>query len=344
MQALVISRYGGPEVLKIEDRSASASVTPGHLRIAVSAAGINFADIMMRMGLYGEAPKPPFVPGYEFAGRVLEIGSGVQGFNVGDRVLGGTKFGGYVSEITLPAAQVRKTPEKLSDAEAAAIPVNFMTASVALDAMARVRKGDRVAILSAAGGVGTAAVQIAARAGARVTGVVGSSAKTALVKELGAAEAVLQSDWDAESGAYQGFDLVLDPIGGKSLKRNMKRLVQSGRIVNYGVSSMVGEKRSLTKILSMLVNTPILTPIGLMMRNQGLFGLNMLQFFDLPATPENPMYRAMDQVLASFARGELKAVVGKTFPLSQGGDAHAYVQSRASVGKVVLTMPESGRI
>ena len=183
----------------------------------------------MRMGMYPEAPPLPFVPGYEVAGTVLEVGAQVTLFKPGDRVVGGSKFGGYVSEIVLPEFQVRKTPSHLSDAEAASIPVNFMTAWTALEEMGRVRKGDRVLIPSAAGGVGVAAVQIAAQRGAHVVGLVGSPSKIAVVRELGAAETMTNEEWEKASDKDAGgFDIVLDATGGESVKRSMRRLGHGG--------------------------------------------------------------------------------------------------------------------
>src|SRR4051812_26941937 len=169
--ALKITRFGGPEVL-IWKEVPNPVLTPDGIRVQVTAAGVNFADLMMRMGMYPEAPKPPFVPGYEVAGTVIEVGPQVVGFRPGERVLAACAFGGYVDEIVVSEYQVRRTPAHLSDAQAASIPVNYMTAWVALHEMARVRKGDRVLIPSAAGGVGIAAVQLAALAGAHVTGLV----------------------------------------------------------------------------------------------------------------------------------------------------------------------------
>jgi NADPH:quinone reductase-like Zn-dependent oxidoreductase len=336
--ALQISRFGGPEVLKIVDVPAQ-ELPPNGVRIAVRAAGVNFADLMMRMGMYPEAPKPPFVPGYEVSGQVTGVGSQVTGFRPGDRVLAGSKFGGYTSEIVLPDYQVRKTPASLSDAEAATIPVNFMTAWVALEDMARVRAGDRVLIHSAAGGVGVAAVQIAARAGAHVVGLVGSPSKADVVKSLGAHEVWTNEKWETgEDKDLGGFDIVLDATGGKSLKTGFRRLAPAGRIVNFGVASMVGEKRSLAKVVSTFVNTPLFTPFKLMMHNKGVYGLNMLQLFEPPVDGrETLMGRCLDRVMEGFEKGRFKAIVGKTFPLAEGGAAHEYLRSRANIGKVVLT-------
>lgn len=335
MHALQITRKGGPEVFKLIELP-NPPMRPDGVRIRVTASGVNFADIMMRMGMYPEAPPVPFVPGYEVAGTVLEAGPQVRGFQPGDRVVAGCKFGGYVDEIVLPSSQVRKTPSLLSDAEAASIPVNFMTAWVALEEMARVRPGDRVVIPSAAGGVGVAAVQIAAQRGAEVIGLVGSPVKQQVVRELGAAGTMTNEEWEeAADKDAGGYDIILDASGGESLKRAMRRLAPMGRVVSYGASSFVGfgETRSLGRILSGFAHTPFYTPFKLMDQCKGVFGLNMLKLID----PPEGMARAFDGVMKAFEEKRFKAVVGKTFPLAEAGAAHAHLQSRANIGKVVLT-------
>jgi NADPH:quinone reductase-like Zn-dependent oxidoreductase len=347
MKALQIARSGGPEALKVVELPSPA-LMPDGVRIQVAAAGVNFADLMMRMGLYPEAPPLPFVPGYEVAGVVTETGDQVRKLKPGDRVMAGCRFGGYASEVVLPEFQVRKTPSHLSDAEAASIPVNFMTAWVALEEMGRVRSGDRVLVPSAAGGVGIAAVQIAAARGARVTGLVGSKDKQGIFQDLGrelGAESVLTNDeWNsADDRAAGAFDIILDATGGDSLKRSMRRLAPCGRIVSYGVSSLVtGPKRDIVKVLRGILKTPIYTPFKLMNENKGVFGLNMLQLFEPPAPGQDPystpMARAFDGAIAAFEQKRFRAIVGKIFSLEDGGAAHQHLQSRSNVGKVVLTL------
>ncbi|MFZ9595766.1 MAG: alcohol dehydrogenase catalytic domain-containing protein [Bdellovibrionia bacterium] len=342
--SLQISHFGGPECLKLIS-SESNPLSPHTVRVKVKASGVNFADIMMRMGLYPEAPKPPFVPGYEISGTITEIGPQVKSLQVGDRVFGGCRFGGYTTEIVLPESQLRRIPERLSDQEAAGIPVNFLTAWFALMEMARVRKNDRVLIHSAAGGVGTAAVQMAAQVGAQVVGLVGSEGKKAIVRSLGAQEVILNSEWegcsDSEAG---GFDLILDPTGGASLKRSLRRLLPSGRLVNYGASSLVGgERRSLFRLLRFATQTTFFTPFGLMMGNQGVFGLNLLQLFSEAEHPEHPsrLEAALDLLLEKFKDGSYKVILGQTFPLTEGGAAHQTLQSRSNIGKIILTADEA---
>ncbi len=352
MKTVQIVHFGGPRAFRLVDLP-SPPMAPASVRIAVRAAGVNLADVMMRLGLYPEAPRRPFIPGYEVAGVVTETGPQVKGIQAGDRVLAACRFGGYTEEIVLPQTQVRPIPNGLSDIEAAAIPVNFLTAWIALHEMARVREGDRVLIPGAAGGVGTAAVQLAARAGARVVGLAGTEEKLSTVLQLGAREAYTYDQWARIThGAASGpagraggrtsraaplFDVVLESRGGRFFTDSMALLALGGRIVSYGVSAMIrGRRRSVLAALSTLARTKLLTPIGLAMKNTGVFGVNMLTFFD-SAEGMAVLARAMDGVMDGFRKGGLRVVVGKTFPLEDVWKAHEHLQSRKNVGKVVLT-------
>lgn len=337
MKQVEITAKGGPGVLKIREVPAPA-LTPDGVRIAVKAAGINFADLQMRMGMYPEAPPIPFVPGYEVAGTVAELGAAVKtDLKLGDRVLAGCRFGGYVDEIVLPATQVRKFPAHLSFDEAASIPVNWMTAWLALVDMSRVRAGDRVLVPSAAGGVGIAAVQVAKAHGAWVAGLVGSESKKPLVKDLGADVVWTNDEWESQTYDRERFDIALDAQGGKSLKRAYSRLRPTGRVVAFGVSSMVqGEKRSLISAARTLWATPIFFPIKMMMANRGVFGLNMLQLFEKDG---DMLTGGLDKVLEGFVSKKYRAIVGKSFPLADAGIAQEHLRSRSNVGKVVLVSP-----
>jgi NADPH:quinone reductase-like Zn-dependent oxidoreductase len=331
-----IARVGGPEVLRAVE-VPSPPLLPDHVRITVSAAGVNFADVHMRMGLYTDAPRMPFVPGYEISGVIAEVGPGVRSLRRGERVLAACRFGGYTSEIVLPAAHVRRTPRKLSDKEAASIPIAFMTAWVALFEMGRVREGDRLLVPGAAGGVGTAIVQLASRAGAQVVAVVGSSEKKEKVRALGASQAFTYAELGARDRPdVRDFNMILDPRGGPFVKDSMRRLAPAGMVVCYGVSSLVsGRTRSIPHAIRRLLQTPLLTPIGLAMANKGVFGLNMLKFFDTEQGMRLLM-KAMDGMLDGFQAGIFKPVVGKSFSLANAADAHAYLQARKNFGKVVL--------
>ena len=333
----VITRSGGPEVFEVREGAPDALPADG-IRIAVKASGVNFADLMMRMGMYPEAPKPPFTPGYEVAGEVTEIGSAVLPgkFTKGDRVVAAAKFGAYASEITVSIAQARKMPDAMTWEEGASIPVNWGTAWVALEEMARVRKGDRVLVHSAAGGVGVAAVQIAVAAGATVVGLTGSPAKSQAIRDLGASDVWSNEEWAGRD--KERFDIIIEAIGGAELKRCYSRLQPAGRVVTFGVSSMIGgEKRSILKVAGTMLKMPFFTPLGLMNANKGIFGLNMLKMFE-PDQIER-VGSALDHVMDGFRAKKFRAVVGKTFPLAEAGAAQSHLQSRGNVGKVVLTLP-----
>lgn len=337
MTSIQIPRFGGPEVLRVVE-GPSPALPPDGVRILVKAAGVCFADVMMRMGLYPEAPPLPFVPGYEVAGVVAETGPGARDFHPGDRVVALTRFGGYATELVVPRSQVRQIPAGMGDAEAAGFPVSFLTAWIALMDLARVRRGDRVLIPGAAGGVGTAAVQVAVRAGAEVVGLVGSSAKRDTALSLGAREAFTYDEWGrlARPAGPREFDVIVDARGGAGLRDSIRRLAEGGRVVSYGVSSIApGLRRSIPRTLVALAGTPILTPIGLAMRNQGVFGLNLLALFD-SERGRNILERAMDAVLEVFREGGFRVIVAGRWPLARAAEAHAFLQERKAAGKLVL--------
>src|SRR5271168_861931 len=215
MRAVVITRHGGPGVLAVEERP-DPDLGPGEVRIAVAAAGVNFADVMARMGLYPDAPKTPCVVGYEVAGTVLELGEGVHGLSPGQRVVASTQFGGYASQVAVPAGDVIALPDELTFEQGASIPVNYGTAWAGLIGYGNLQPGERVLIHSAGGGVGIAATQIAKRHGAEVYGTA-SPGKHARIRELGVDHPLdyTKSRW--EEGLPK-FDIIMDAIAGKSFR------------------------------------------------------------------------------------------------------------------------------
>jgi NADPH:quinone reductase-like Zn-dependent oxidoreductase len=340
--AIQIAGTGGPRVLRRVELP-TPPVGPGEVLVRVSAAGVNFADLMMRVGLYPEAPRRPFVPGYEVAGVVEGVGTGIAQFHPGDRVVGVCRFGGYSSEIALPASQLRRTPDHLGDVEAAAIPLSFMTAWIALNEAARVRAGERVLVPGAAGGLGIAAVQIAALAGARVTGLVGSDAKRKAVLARGATEALTYLEEERRrvrpAHGVEAWDVILEPRGGARARASYRALAPGGRLVCVGVSSMMaGRRRSIPRVVAAIAAMPWWNPIGLQMANRGVMGLNLLTLFD-SAGGRAILERALDATMDGFARKRFAVVVARTFPLAEAGAAHDYLLRRENIGKVVLTVP-----
>src|SRR5262249_3813345 len=234
-------RYGAPDVLMARD-VPSSSPNAGEVRIAVRAAGVNFADVLARVGLYPDAPKPPLVVGYEVAGMVGAVGGGVTRFSLGDRVVAPTRFGGYASEVVVHQGYVFPFHVDLSDAEAAALPVNYLTALIALYRMANIVAGETVLIHGAGGGVGIAAIQLARLRRATVIGTA-SSSKHDTLRSLGVEHLVDYRTADVAREVRRitgdrGVDVVLDPLGGQSFATSYRLLAPLGRLVMYGVSAI----------------------------------------------------------------------------------------------------------
>src|SRR5262245_19944877 len=241
MRQIVFSRYGAPEVLT-ERQAPSRSPGVGEVRIAVRAAGVNFADVLARVGLYPDAPKPPLVVGYEVAGTIEEVGPAVTRFAAGDRVVALTRFGGYASEAIVPAAYVFLFHSELSDAEAAALPVNYLTALIALYKMANVVAGESVLIHGAGGGVGIAAIQLARLRRATIIGTASASRHAAL-RSLAVDHLIDYRTTNVEQAVRRicgkrGVDVVLDSLGGRSFATSYRMLAPLGRLVMFGVSSI----------------------------------------------------------------------------------------------------------
>src|SRR3954471_4396726 len=247
MRAVVITGHGGLDKLRVGERP-DPRCGPGQVRIEVAAAGVNFADVMARQGLYADAPKPPCVVGYEVAGTIAEVGDGVDQAAVGDRVFAGTTFGGYAEQVVVPADQAIPLAERLSFEQAAAIPVNYATAWAGLMTYANLQPGERVLIHAAAGGVGISATQVAKRRGAEIWGTA-SPGKHEAIRGFG----VDPSRDYTRDGWHKGlpeFDVILDAIGGRSFRISYDLLRAGGRLVCFGASSVSsGEKRSIPAAL-----------------------------------------------------------------------------------------------
>jgi NADPH:quinone reductase-like Zn-dependent oxidoreductase len=328
VRAVVITGHGDPSVLQVQDRPDPVPAA-GQVRVDVKAAGLNFADVMARMGLYPDAPGPPVVVGYEVAGVIGALGEGVEGVSEGDRVLAGTRFGGQAEQVAVAARDIVPLPESLSFAQGAAVPVNYSTAWAALVTYGNVQPGERVLIHAAAGGVGIAATQIAKRRGAYVLGTA-SPAKHDAIRANGVDEAY---GYDLPSTLGK-VDVVLDAIGGASFKRSYDLLRPGGRLVAFGASSVVGgEKRNLVKAapqaLRMLRGFNLLEQMS---ASKAVIGLNMLTLWDDRGTLEpwvTPLLEMMDD-------GTLKPVVSDEVPFDRAADAHRIITERRNVGKVVL--------
>ncbi|MBI4209259.1 MAG: zinc-binding dehydrogenase [Deltaproteobacteria bacterium] len=340
MKAIVIPKHGEPEVFE-ERQLPDPELKPTEVLIEVEAAGVNFADIMGRMGLYPDAPKLPFAPGYEVAGCVIQTGSQVTTFQVGESVFALTPFWGYADQVKTDYRFVYKLPSFLKPDQAAAIPVNFLTAYLTLFDMGNARRGERVLILMGAGGVGTAAIQMARERGLEIFATCGSSAKVEFLKKLGVQHPINYQEQDyleivPEKTHGKGVDLILDPITGSALRKHIKLLAPLGRIVVYGASSLVThKKRNIVSAAKEMMMLPFVHPMTLMQRNIGISGINLGRLWHLPER----CGAAMGEILKEMEGGKVKPILSEKFALTAKGaaQAHHYIQDRKNIGKVLLT-------
>ncbi|MBI3663559.1 MAG: zinc-binding dehydrogenase [Acidobacteria bacterium] len=342
MRAIVVRRYGSPEVFELRDLP-DPQLKPGQVLIRVKAAGINFADILSRMGLYGGVPKPPFVPGLEVAGIIEDIASSLppQAANLqkGVRVAALTKFRGYAELVAVPALQVFPVPDSVSFEDAAAMPVNYLTAYHSMFQMGNLQAGDRILIHAAAGGVGIAAVQLAKARNLVIFGTAGP-AKQDYLRSIGVHYPIDYSKEDfvevVRRVAPDGIELAFDAVGGDYFKRSQRCLGPCGRLVVYGFSAAVGPdgKRSLWRIAKALLQTRLYHPLPMIDRNLAVIGVHLGRMMGREAL----MKKEMDEILGMYEAGEVKPVIGKSFPLEQAADAHRFIHARQNIGKVLLTV------
>lgn len=337
MRQVFIARHGGPECLELRT-APDPTPAAGQVRIRVRAAGVNFADVLGRMGLYPDAPKGAYVPGYEVAGVVDACGPGVTRAT-GERVLAFTRFGGYADVICVPASFAVPLPDDLGFEEAAAIPVQYLTAYHMVVVLGNLRRDEVLFVHGLGGGVGIAALQIGLHAGARVMGSA-SPGKHARLRELGAERAFGYDLPDLaaavkEATGGKGAHMVLDPVGGPSFRTSYDMLAPTGRLFLFGFSSMApGRTRQLLSVLWQLLRTPSFKPIPLMNDNRGVHGVNLGRLW----SEEALLQWEMERILELRAQGVVRPLLSRSFPLEEAAAAHAFLQDRGNVGKVVLTV------
>jgi NADPH:quinone reductase-like Zn-dependent oxidoreductase len=337
MRQVWITKPGDPEVLQVRE-AEDPEPGPGDIVVDVAAAGVNFADLMARMGTYPDAPPIPCVVGYEVAGTVRAVGEGVASPKKGERVLALTRFGGYSTVVTVPADQAFSIPESMTFEEAAALPVNYLTAYLALFTMGNLQREQRCLIQGAGGGVGIAAVQLASSTGAEVFGTA-SAGKHEFLSTIGVDHLIdyTRSDFAAEVQRItdgRGVHLILDSVGGKSVREGYKILASLGRIVCFGISSSVkGGKRSYISLLRAVLAMPLVHPVPLMNANRGILGLNLGHLWK----EIESLRAAMTDILVRYREGQVKPVIAKVFPFTDASAAHRFIHERRNIGKVLLT-------
>jgi NADPH:quinone reductase-like Zn-dependent oxidoreductase len=341
MNKIVIYRPGGYARLRLEQHP-DPRPGPGEVLVAVRSIGVSYADCVVRMGLYASAKELagyPITPGFEAAGEVAAVGEGVEDLALGTPVLGITLFGGYASHLVLPRGKVFPLPHNLPLEQAGGFPTMFLTAWTGLVHLAHARRGERVLIHSAAGGVGSALVQLARLQGCRTVGVVGARHKVAAVKALGADAVIDKSSTDLWSEARrlapEGYDLVLDANGVETLMQSYRHLAPLGRLVVYGFHSMLprgGRRRNWLKLAWKYWRTPCFDPLRMTNSNRSVLAFNLSYLTEREAL----LREALGQLLGWMTEGKLRMPPTTVFPLRRAADAQRALESGQTVGKLIL--------
>jgi NADPH:quinone reductase-like Zn-dependent oxidoreductase len=336
MRAIVTTRNGDVDVMKVETRPDPVPAR-GEVLIRTKASGLNFADVLARQGLYPDGPRKPCVMGYEVSGIVEAVGAEVDQNLVGEPVIAMTRFGGQAELVVAPVTQIFEKPDQLSFEQGAAIPTNYLTAWALLVTMGGLQKGEAVLIHNAGGGVGLAALDIAKHIGAETYGTA-SPSKHEFLKERGLDHPIdyRNQDWlpvlmDLTQG--RGVELAIDPIGGSSWKKTYRALRTTGRMGVFGMSTASASGiRGKLRAMKALAQTPRFHPLALMNRNKGVFGLNLGHMWG-----EGEKVAGWTQeIMRGVAEGWIQPHVDRAFPFDQIAEAHAYIEARRNIGKVVL--------
>lgn len=337
MRAITITRHGGPEVLKV---LTHPDPTParGEVRVRVKCCGLNFAELMARQGLYPEAPKPPCVVGYEASGVVDAVGADVEAFKEGDRVLLAKQFGAHADVICVHERQVYPMPAQMTFEEAAALPVNYLTAHHMLFRTANVRPNERVLVHAASGGVGTAVLQLCQTVeGLEVFGTA-SASKHDHARAQGCTHPIDYRTLDYADEVRrltggEGVDVVLDPLGGRDWAKGYGLLRPMGRLVAFGFSNMTsGTKRNLFKVGCEFLAMPRFHPLEMMNANKTISGVSLGHLWG-----EVEMLRGvMMHLLELYNDGVVRPQVDSTFTFDQATQAHQHMEARKNKGKILL--------
>lgn len=336
MKKVMITKAGTVDVLAVQE--FAPPVAQSHeVVISTKACGINFADILARQGLYPDAPPLPACVGYEYSGIITQLGADVDHAWKGKAVFGLTRFNGYADTVCVPVDQVFEKPESLSFEQAAAIPVNYLTAWQLLIVMGALSATDSVLIHNAGGGVGLAALEIAKRVGAKVYGTA-SPGKHAFLKHRGLDYAIdyRSSDWAQELKSLtdgKGVELIIDPIGGNHWRKSYRTLRATGRLGMFGISAASDSGwYGKLKLLKTALQIPFFHPISLMNNNKSVFGVNMGHLWH-----ENAKVRQwMMEILKGVDDEWITPHVDRAFTFEQAAAAHQYIEDRKNIGKVLL--------
>lgn len=336
MRQIAIIKTGGKDAFQIQEKTIPGPAE-NEVTVRVKAVGINFAEILARKGLYPDAPKIPFVPGWEISGTVEAAGSSSGAALLGKPVLALTHYGGYADVVNVPVDQVIEKPDALNFEESAALIITTMGAYHLLVVMGALKKSESVLIHNAGGGVGLAALDIAKKIGAITYGTA-SPWKHEFLKEKGFDYVI-----DYRTGSWlktllkltgnKGVNLVIDALGGKSWRNSYKALAVNGRLGMYGTTSINSTSIGKLGFLKLLLQTPFFHPLGLIYANKAVFGVHTERAL---LDDSNNFGKWMAPLIAGVEEGWIRPHVDKVFDFEDVAGAHAYVEGRKNMGKVVL--------
>jgi len=339
MRAYVLSKFGSAEqAFQLQERPAPEPKAH-EIGIRVEAFGLNFADVMARRGLYQDCPPLPAIIGYEVVGRIDKIGREVVGMEVGQRVVALTRFGGYADYAVADARVAVRIPDAMNACIGTAIATQYGTAYYCAEEAVRLHAGEHVLVQAAAGGVGTALVQMAKNKGCVVYGTAGSDAKLDYLRSIGVDYPINYTTTDFYEHirglrGEKGMDVIFDSLGGAAVKKGIKLLSKGGgRIVCYGAASRAGGKWGFLSTLKLGLGFGITSPIPFLLKSQGLIGVNMLRIAD--HHPET-LQRCMQGVAEQIAAGKLAPTVGGEYPHAELAKAHDFLEGRKSMGKIAV--------
>jgi NADPH2:quinone reductase len=320
MRAAVCPAYGPPDVVRIEELP-SPTVAAGQVRVKVGAAAVNFPDVLLIANEYQISVPPPFVPGSEFAGVIIETGDGTDGFGVGDRVTGTGLYGAFADEVVVPAAGLSRIPDGVDDQTAAAFGVAYRTAYHTLRSMARLKAGDELIVLGAGGGVGLAAVQLGVQLGASVTAVASSGEKLDVAASYGAKHLINYKTGDLRGALKEalpgGAAAVVDPVGGELSEPALRALGRGGRFVTVGYASGAIPRIPLNLVL--------------------VKGVHVLGF-QFQDVPPDEFGRNEDELRDHLTSGRVLPHLGAVYPLAETVQALRHVADGRAIGKILIDL------
>ncbi len=334
MRAVVLNKTGKPDVLKVREVDIP-KVGENDVLIKLQFSGVNYAEILSRKGLYGWAVKRPYILGMEGAGSIEAVGKNVSDSRIGETVMVGTQYGCYAEKVVVPQQQALPTLSGFDITESAAFLVNFMTAWVSLFTLAKLNRGEKVLITAAAGGVGTAAVQLALKKGCKVYALAGNAEKIHFLKSMGVTAAIsyYNKNWYEtlleQSG---GIDVALEMVGGDIFKKSFASLSPFGRLVVAGFASLDLKKWNPVSWWKTWRDVPRISTMKLAEKSGGI----MASHLGYLLKDSSKMHEIFENLRDFVILHQIKPHVHKIYPIEDVASAHHLIESRKSIGKVLL--------